>query len=87
MLVSHTSSGGETELDALDPDQLLSRSAWSSSVLLFIGVMLFTYYQHVPLPRTLTRSDEVLPLFIVTALSHGAGSCASAGCSGCRRVK
>ena len=39
---------------------------------LFIGVMLFTYYQHVPLPRTLTRSDEVLPVFIVTALSHGA---------------
>ena len=39
---------------------------------LVIGVMLFTYYQHVPLPRALTRSDEVLPVFIVTALSHGA---------------
>ncbi len=39
---------------------------------LVIGVMLFTYYQHVPLPRTLARSDEVLPVFIVTALSHGA---------------
>jgi SSS family solute:Na+ symporter len=39
---------------------------------LVIGVMLFTYYQHVPLPRPLARSDEVLPVFIVTALSHGA---------------
>jgi len=34
--------------------------------------MLFTYYQHVPLPRTLARADELLPTFIVTALSHGA---------------
>jgi Na+/proline symporter len=39
---------------------------------LFIGVMLFTYYQHAPLPRELTRNDELLPTFIVTALSHGA---------------
>jgi SSS family transporter len=39
---------------------------------LIIGVMLFTYYQHVPLPRTLARTDELLPTFIVTALSHGA---------------
>jgi solute:Na+ symporter, SSS family len=39
---------------------------------LVIGVMLFTYYQHVPLPRPLARSDEVLPIFVVTALSHGA---------------
>ena len=39
---------------------------------LIIGVMLFTYYQHTPLPRTLTRNDELLPTFIVTALSHGA---------------
>jgi SSS family transporter len=39
---------------------------------LIIGVMLFTYYQHVPLPRVLGRSDEVLPAFIVTTLSHGA---------------
>jgi SSS family transporter len=39
---------------------------------LVIGVMLFTYYQHVPLPRPLARSDELLPGFIVTALSHGA---------------
>jgi solute:Na+ symporter, SSS family len=39
---------------------------------LVIGVMLFTYYQHVPLPRVLARNDEILPAFIVTALSHGA---------------
>ncbi len=39
---------------------------------LVIGVMLFTYYQHAPLPRTLARNDELLPTFIVTALSHGA---------------
>ncbi len=39
---------------------------------LIIGVMLFTYYQHVPLPRPLTRGDELLPTFIVTAVSHGA---------------
>src|SRR6476661_1666468 len=39
---------------------------------LLIGVMLFTYYQHVPLPRPLARADELLPIFIVTALTHGA---------------
>jgi SSS family solute:Na+ symporter len=39
---------------------------------LLIGVMLFTYYQHVPLPRPLVRADELLPVFIVTALTHGA---------------
>jgi len=39
---------------------------------LIIGIMLFTYYQHVPLPRALGRSDELLPGFIVTSLTHGA---------------
>jgi solute:Na+ symporter, SSS family len=39
---------------------------------LVIGVMLFTYYQHVPLPRSLARNDELLPGFIVTSLTHGA---------------
>jgi solute:Na+ symporter, SSS family len=39
---------------------------------LLIGVMLFTYYRHAPLPRTLARNDELLPTFIVTALTHGA---------------
>jgi SSS family solute:Na+ symporter len=38
---------------------------------LTIGVMLFTYYQQVPLPRPLGRTDEVLPLFVVTSLPHG----------------
>ncbi len=39
---------------------------------LTIGAMLFTFYQHVPLPRTLASNDEILPLFIVTSLTHGA---------------
>src|SRR5258706_10727024 len=39
---------------------------------LLIGVMLFTYYQHVPMPRSLARTDELLPTFIVMALTHGA---------------
>jgi SSS family transporter len=39
---------------------------------LAIGVMLFAYYQHAPMPRTLARADELLPTFIVTALTHGA---------------
>jgi SSS family transporter len=38
---------------------------------LLIGVMLFTYYQHAPMARPLARGDELLPGFIVTALSHG----------------
>jgi solute:Na+ symporter, SSS family len=42
------------------------------ALFLVIGVMLFTYYQHVPLPRALARTDELLPTFIVTALTHGA---------------
>ena len=39
---------------------------------LIIGVMLFTFYQHVPLPRELARNDELLPVFVITSLSHGA---------------
>jgi SSS family transporter len=39
---------------------------------LIIGVMLFTYYQQTPLPRPLVSNDEILPLFVVTSLSHGA---------------
>ena len=38
---------------------------------LVIGVMLFTYYQHVPLPRPLARNDEILPLFVVTGIPQG----------------
>ncbi|MGE3191343.1 MAG: sodium:solute symporter, partial [Vicinamibacterales bacterium] len=40
-------------------------------VFLLIGVMLFVYYQHTPLPAPLGRTDEILPLFVVTSLSHG----------------
>jgi len=40
-------------------------------VFLFIGVMLFTYYQHTPLPQPLSRTDEILPVFVVSALNHG----------------
>jgi SSS family solute:Na+ symporter len=38
---------------------------------LIIGAMLYTYYQHSPLPRALTRTDEILPLFVITSLPHG----------------
>ena len=38
---------------------------------LIIGAMLYTFYQHSPLPRALTRTDEVLPLFVITSLPHG----------------
>ncbi|MBL8140009.1 MAG: sodium:solute symporter [Acidobacteria bacterium] len=37
---------------------------------LTIGVLLFAYYQHAPVP-TLGRTDEILPTFIVTHLSGG----------------
>jgi Na+/proline symporter len=33
--------------------------------------MLFTYYQHVSLPRPLARNDEILPLFVVTGIPQG----------------
>ncbi len=38
---------------------------------LIIGAMLYTFYQHTPLPRPLARPDEVLPLFVVTSLPQG----------------
>ncbi len=41
------------------------------ALFLVIGAMLFTFYQHTPLPRPLDRTDEVLPLFVVTSLPHG----------------
>jgi solute:Na+ symporter, SSS family len=40
-------------------------------VFLLIGVMLFVYYQQTPLPQPLTRTDEILPIFVVTSLTHG----------------
>jgi len=41
------------------------------TLFLLIGVMLYTFYQGTPLPRELTRADEVLPLFVITSLPHG----------------
>jgi solute:Na+ symporter, SSS family len=40
-------------------------------VFLLIGVMLFVYYQQTPLPQPLSRADEILPVFVVTSLTHG----------------
>jgi SSS family transporter len=40
-------------------------------VFLCIGVMLFVYYQQTPLPQPLTRTDEILPVFVVSSLTHG----------------
>jgi solute:Na+ symporter, SSS family len=38
---------------------------------LLIGVMLYAYFQQTPLPQPLGRADEVLPLFVVSALPSG----------------
>jgi solute:Na+ symporter, SSS family len=38
---------------------------------LLIGVMLYTYYQQVPLPQALTRPDQILPIFVVSELKNG----------------
>jgi SSS family transporter len=38
---------------------------------LLIGVMLSAFYLQTPLPQPLTRTDEVLPLFVVTTLPSG----------------
>jgi Na+/proline symporter len=40
------------------------------TLFLVIGVMLYTYYQHVPVP-TLGRSDEILPTFVLNSLTGG----------------
>ncbi len=40
-------------------------------VFLLIGLMLFVYYQQNSLPQPLTRTDEILPVFVVTTLTHG----------------
>jgi solute:Na+ symporter, SSS family len=41
------------------------------TLFLVIGVMLFAYYQHVPVP-VLGRTDEILPAFVVNSLTGGA---------------
>jgi SSS family transporter len=38
---------------------------------LLIGVMLYTYYQQVPLPQALDRNDQILPIFVVNELQNG----------------
>lgn len=38
---------------------------------LLIGVMLFTFHQHVPLDAPLARTDQVLPHFVVNYLPSG----------------
>lgn len=38
---------------------------------LLIGVMLFTHYQQTPLPQELTRTDQILPIFVVNELQNG----------------
>ena len=40
------------------------------ALFLTVGVMLYAYYQHSPLP-TLTTNDGIFPHFIVTSLPHG----------------
>ncbi|MFN2445807.1 MAG: sodium:solute symporter [Vicinamibacterales bacterium] len=40
-------------------------------VFLLIGIMLYAYYLHVPLPRPLSRPDEILPIFVVSSLTNG----------------
>jgi solute:Na+ symporter, SSS family len=41
------------------------------TLFLLIGVMLFVFYQHNPVPETLTRNDQILPLFVVAHVPHG----------------
>ena len=38
---------------------------------LVIGALLFAYYGSTPLPRELARTDEILPLFVVSELAPG----------------
>jgi SSS family transporter len=38
---------------------------------LLIGVMLYTYYQQVPLTQVLERNDQILPIFVVNELKNG----------------
>ncbi len=39
---------------------------------LLIGVMLYTFYLQTPLPVPLTRTDQILPIYIVHSLRNGA---------------
>lgn len=41
------------------------------ALFLLIGVMLYAYYQNVPMTGALTSNDEIFPKFIVERLPHG----------------
>lgn len=67
-------------LSARSPGQAVAALLTSGAVILaqfalflFIGVMLFVFYQHFPTlpPEVATRADRVFPHFIVTQLPHG----------------
>jgi solute:Na+ symporter, SSS family len=38
---------------------------------LAIGALLYAYYESAALPRPLARTDEILPLFVISELPHG----------------
>jgi solute:Na+ symporter, SSS family len=42
------------------------------ALFLVIGAMLYTYYQQIPLPVPLGRTDDVLPVFVLHSLRNGA---------------
>src|SRR5262245_10618482 len=41
------------------------------TLFLLIGVMLFAFYQHVPVPEGLTRNDQILPMFVGSHVPDG----------------
>lgn len=41
------------------------------TLFLLIGVMLFAFYQHTSPPEALTRTDQILPFFVVQHVPHG----------------
>jgi SSS family transporter len=42
------------------------------ALFLWIGVMLFTYYQQTPLPVPLDRNDKILSIYVIHSLRNGA---------------
>ena len=73
--ISFWSSGSSSARSAREASRGLILSGFivfaQFIVFLLIGVMLFVYYQHTPLPQPLARTDEILPVFVVSALKHG----------------
>jgi Na+/proline symporter len=41
------------------------------TLFLLIGVMLYAFYQHTPVPEAMTRNDQILPMFIVSHVPQG----------------